>query len=87
MRLRTLLALTFAAGALLLTFAATIVVSQFIAARVQIRAEAHTADLAEHLRQIIDAAKVVGNEELQAKCEAAQKLLVRDVVFCPSLYT
>ncbi len=55
MRLRTLLALTFAAGALLLTFAATIVVSQFIAARVQIRAEAHTADLAEHLRQIIDA--------------------------------
>ena len=43
--------------------------------------------LEELLRQIIDAAKVVGNEELQAKCEAAQKLLVRDVVFCPSLYT
>ena len=55
MRLRTLLALVFAAGALLLTFAATIVVSQFVAMRVQIRAEAHTAELAEHLRQIIDA--------------------------------
>ncbi|EOD06018.1 hypothetical protein EMIHUDRAFT_259120 [Emiliania huxleyi CCMP1516] len=35
--------------------------------------------LEELLHQIIDAAKVVGNEELQAKCEAAQKLLVRDV--------
>lgn len=54
MRLRTLLALVFAAGALLLTLAATTVVSQFIAKRVQIRAEAHTAELAEHLRQIID---------------------------------
>ncbi|XYD12092.1 hypothetical protein R1A27_33695 (plasmid) [Methylobacterium sp. NMS12] len=55
MRLRTLLALVFAAGALLLTAAATTLVSQFVAARVQIRAEAHTAELAEHLRQIIDA--------------------------------
>ena len=55
MRLRTLLALVFAAGALILTFAATLAVSQFIAKRVQIRAEAHTAELAEHLRQIIDA--------------------------------
>lgn len=55
MRLRTLLALVFAAGALLLTFAATIAVAQFVAKRVQIRAEAHTAELAEHLRQIIDA--------------------------------
>ncbi|GEN01682.1 cache domain-containing protein [Methylobacterium radiotolerans] len=55
MRLRTLLALVFAAGALLLTAAATTLVSQFVAARVQIRAEAHIAELAEHLRQIIDA--------------------------------
>ncbi|WP_342163882.1 hybrid sensor histidine kinase/response regulator [Methylobacterium sp. SD21] len=55
MRLRTLLALVFAGGALLLTVAATLVVSQFVAQRVQIRAEAHTAELAEHLRQIIDA--------------------------------
>lgn len=54
MRLRTLLALVFAAGALILTFAATIAVSQFVAQRAQIRAEAHTAELAEHLRQIID---------------------------------
>ena len=43
--------------------------------------------LEELLRQLIDAAKVVGNEELQANCEEARKLLVRDVVFCPSLYT
>ncbi|EIZ83775.1 integral membrane sensor hybrid histidine kinase [Methylobacterium sp. GXF4] len=55
MRLRTLLALIFAVGALLLTAAATTVVSQFVSARVQIRAEAHAAELAEHLRQIIDA--------------------------------
>ena len=31
--------------------------------------------------------QVVGNEQLQAKCERARVLLVRDVVFCPSLYT
>jgi ATP-dependent RNA helicase DOB1 len=43
--------------------------------------------LEELLRQLIDAARVVGNEQLQSKCEQAQKLLVRDVVFCPSLYT
>ncbi len=43
--------------------------------------------LEELLRQLVDAAKVVGNEELRVKCDAARKLLVRDVVFCPSLYT
>ncbi len=43
--------------------------------------------LEELLRQLIDAAKVVGNQELQANCEAAQRLLVRDVVFAQSLYT
>ncbi|MBN4096079.1 hybrid sensor histidine kinase/response regulator [Methylobacterium sp. OT2] len=54
MRLRSVLALVFAAGALLLTFAATVAVSQFVAGRVQNRAEAHTADIAEHLRHVID---------------------------------
>lgn len=54
MRLRSVLALVFAAGALLLTFAATVAVSQFVAGRVQNRAEAHTAEIAEHLRQVID---------------------------------
>jgi len=43
--------------------------------------------LEELLRQLIDAAKVVGNEELEFKCEEARKLLVRDVVFAQSLYT
>ena len=43
--------------------------------------------LEELLRQLIDASKVVGNEELEAKCDAARKLLVRDVVFAGSLYT
>ncbi|KOO29466.1 putative mtr4-involved in nucleocytoplasmic transport of mRNA [Chrysochromulina tobinii] len=43
--------------------------------------------LEELLRQLIDAAKVVGNEELEARCAAARKLLVRDVVFAASLYT
>jgi two-component system, sensor histidine kinase len=55
MRLRTLLALVFAASALILTFAGTLTVSRFVAGRVQVRAEARVADLAEHLRQIIDA--------------------------------
>eukprot|EP00316_Scyphosphaera_apsteinii_P000204 CAMPEP_0119305162 /NCGR_PEP_ID=MMETSP1333-20130426/6223_1 /TAXON_ID=418940 /ORGANISM="Scyphosphaera apsteinii, Strain RCC1455" /LENGTH=1076 /DNA_ID=CAMNT_0007308185 /DNA_START=71 /DNA_END=3301 /DNA_ORIENTATION=+ len=43
--------------------------------------------LEELLRQLIDAAKVVGNEDLQTKCEEARRLLVRDVVFAQSLYT
>ena len=43
--------------------------------------------LEELLRQLIDASKVVGNEELEARCAAARKLLVRDVVFAASLYT
>jgi len=43
--------------------------------------------LEELLRQIIDAAKVVGNEDLEARSAAARKLLVRDVVFAASLYT
>jgi signal transduction histidine kinase/ActR/RegA family two-component response regulator len=55
MRLRTVLALAFAAGAMLITLAATATVSAFIAARVQNRAEAQAAQLSEHLRQIIDA--------------------------------
>ncbi|GJE52737.1 Sensor histidine kinase RcsC [Methylobacterium tardum] len=55
MRLRTLLALVFAACALIVTFAGTVLVSRFVAVRVQIRAEARMADLADHLRQTIDA--------------------------------
>lgn len=43
--------------------------------------------LEELLRQCIDAARVVGNEELEARCAEARKLLVRDVVFAASLYT
>ena len=43
--------------------------------------------LEELLRQIVDAAKVVGNEDLEARCQAARKLLIRDVVFAASLYT
>ncbi len=43
--------------------------------------------LEELLRQMIDAAKVVGNNELEERCGAARKLLVRDVVFAASLYT
>ncbi len=55
MRLRTLLAFIFAASALVLTLAGTIAVSSFVATRAQIRVEARLADLAEHLRQLIDA--------------------------------
>jgi len=43
--------------------------------------------LEELLRQLIDAAKVVGNDELEQRCAAARTLLVRDVVFAASLYT
>ena len=43
--------------------------------------------LEELMRQLIDAAKVVGNEELESRCAAARKLLVRDVIFAASLYT
>jgi len=43
--------------------------------------------LEELLRQLIDAAKVVGNEDLEKRCAEARKLLVRDVVFAASLYT
>jgi len=43
--------------------------------------------LEELLRQIIDASKVVGNEDLEKRCSEARKLLVRDVVFAASLYT
>lgn len=43
--------------------------------------------LEELLRQMIDAAKVVGNEDLEKRCAEARKLLVRDVVFAASLYT
>ena len=43
--------------------------------------------LEELMRQLIDAAKVVGNEELETRCAAARKLLVRDVIFAASLYT
>ncbi len=43
--------------------------------------------LEELLRQLIDAAKVVGNAELESRCAAARQLLVRDVVFAASLYT
>ncbi|MDP4021909.1 ATP-binding protein [Methylobacterium sp. NEAU 140] len=55
MRLRTLLALVFAASAAVPTLVGTLAVSHFVAARAQIRAEARVADLADHLRQIIDA--------------------------------
>jgi len=43
--------------------------------------------LEELLRQLVDAAKVVGNTDLETKCEEARKLLIRDVVFAQSLYT
>jgi ATP-dependent RNA helicase DOB1 len=43
--------------------------------------------LEELLRQVVDAARVVGNEELEGRCTEARKLLVRDVVFAASLYT
>ena len=41
---------------------------------------------AERPSELIDAAKVVGNEELEAKCSEARKLLIRDVVFAASLF-
>ena len=43
--------------------------------------------LEELLRQIVDAAKVVGNQELEERCNEARRLLIRDVVFAASLYT
>ena len=43
--------------------------------------------LEELLRQLMDAAKLVGNDELEARCAEARKLLIRDVVFAASLYT
>ena len=43
--------------------------------------------LEELLRQLMDAAKLVGNDDLEARCAEARKLLIRDVVFAASLYT
>jgi len=43
--------------------------------------------LEELLRQLMDAAKLVGNDELETRCGEARKLLIRDVVFAASLYT
>ena len=43
--------------------------------------------LEELLRQLMDAAKLVGNDELETRCGEARQLLIRDVVFAASLYT
>ena len=43
--------------------------------------------LEELLRQLMDAAKLVGNDELEARCTEARGMLIRDVVFAASLYT
>ena len=43
--------------------------------------------LEELLRQLLDAARLVGNDELEARCTEARTLLIRDVVFAASLYT
>jgi ATP-dependent RNA helicase DOB1 len=40
----------------------------------------------ELLRQIISAAKAIGNNELEAKFEKGVELIRRDIVFCSSLY-
>ena len=37
--------------------------------------------LEELLRQLMDAAKLVGNDELEARCTEARGMLIRDVVF------
>lgn len=42
--------------------------------------------LEELIRQLSNAAKAIGNHELQAKFEEGSKLLKRDIVFCSSLY-
>jgi len=42
--------------------------------------------LEELLRQLINAAKAIGNHELEAKFEKGSELLKRDIVFCSSLY-
>ena len=42
--------------------------------------------LDEVLRQMVLAAKVMGNEELAAKFEAAQSKIIRDLVGAASLY-
>jgi ATP-dependent RNA helicase DOB1 len=42
--------------------------------------------LEELVRQMVLAAKQMGNEELEQKFDAALKLLVRDLVACQSLY-
>jgi ATP-dependent RNA helicase DOB1 len=42
--------------------------------------------LEELVRQISNAAKSIGNHELQTKFEKGSELLKRDIVFCSSLY-
>lgn len=42
--------------------------------------------LEELVRQLANAAKSIGNHELQTKFEKGSELLKRDIVFCSSLY-
>jgi ATP-dependent RNA helicase DOB1 len=42
--------------------------------------------LEELVRQITNAAKAIGDKDLEAKFEAGSKLIKRDIVFCSSLY-
>jgi len=42
--------------------------------------------LEELVRQIAEAAKAIGNQELQSKFEKGGELMKRDIVFCSSLY-
>ena len=42
--------------------------------------------LEELVRQISEAAKAIGNQELQTKFEKGGELMKRDIVFCSSLY-
>jgi antiviral helicase SKI2 len=43
--------------------------------------------LDELLRNIADAAFVIGNRQLKDKVEEASRLIRRDIIFAPSLYT
>jgi superfamily II RNA helicase len=42
--------------------------------------------LEELVRQITNAAKAIGDKDLEAKFEEGSKLIKRDIVFCSSLY-
>ena len=78
MRLRTLLALVFAASALALTLAASFTVYRFVTARAQDRVEIRMADLAGQLHHLIDVNITERLGDMQEACPPLARRCARE---------